>query len=342
MSQVKLNLPFKYPVDVVPAGMRKPTTRHFLEWCEVEVEAVSASEAPVAAKWQEYHKIKRVEYARALRHYNDGFYAPADEFSMKGILTLDNKEDATWITEETHPMISEETLRWIAASKLYGNEEAHPSDFRRQENNRRDEYFKSFKNNVDSHIFVDGDLWRRVYEPILTLSVFPVGSDDVARVSIQQFPDIDLLAKLEDQNAANFFRFSFAELEDLEDFIALRSRDYDANYFKREDKFSNLEIILPDVFRVDLCAKDCKSFAALLVEGANDLHKKQTSAIRAYADLKDACAAEMKSPSPEVSDKLMSALTAYAETDGDFHRGIASALVERHAMRPVSTIAHRI
>lgn len=342
MSFVKLKLPFKYPVDVVPAGMRKPTTRHFLEWCEVEVEAISSSEAPVAARWQEYHKIKRVEYARALRHYNDGFYAPADEFSMNGILTIGNKDDETWITKQTHPMISEETLRWIAGTRLYGNEETHPSDFRRQENNRRDEYFQSFKNHVDTHIFVDGELWRRVYEPILTLSVFPVGSDDVARVSIQQFPDIDLLAKLDNQNATNFFRFSFAELEDLDDFIALLSRGYDANYFKREDKFSNLEVLMPDVFRVDLCAKDCKSFASLLVDGAHDLHKKETAAIRAYADLKDACTLEKDNRSPDISDRLMTALAIYAETDGEFHKGIASALVERHAMRPVSSIAHKI
>jgi hypothetical protein len=128
----------------------------------------------------------------------------------------------------------------------------------------------------------------------------------------------------------------------LEDFIALRANDYDSNYFKREDKFSDLEVLLPDVFRVDLCAKDCKSFASLLVEGANDLHKKDTRTIRAYADLKDACSVEIDNPSPEISDRLMTALATYAETDGEFHRGIANALVERHAMRPVSIISHRI
>jgi hypothetical protein len=342
MNHVKLSLPFEYPVDVVPPGKRTPTTRRFTEWCEVEVEAVSTAEAPIAARWQEYHKIKRVEYARALRHYNDGFYAPADEFSMKGVLTVDNKDDPTWITGKTHPMISEELLNGIAATKLYGNPDAHPSDFRHQENNRRDEYFQSFKNHADSHIFVNGDLWRRAYEPILTVSVFPVGSHDVARVSVQQFQDIDLLAKLESQNAANFFRFSFAEIDALDDFIALRAKDYDADYFKREDKFSSLEVLLPDTFRVDLCAKDCKSFASLLVEGANNLHQKDTRAIRSYADLKDACAAEVENPSPEISDRFITAMAAYAETDGDFHKGIASALVERHAMRPVSIISHRI
>ncbi|TLX16323.1 hypothetical protein [Rhizobium sp. MHM7A] len=342
MTHVKMNLPFEYKADVVAPGKRTPTTRRFTEWCEVEIEAVSSAEAPIAARWQEYHKIKRVEYARALRHYNDGFYAPADEFSMRGVLTIDNKDDPAWFAEKTHPMISEELLNGIAAAKLYGDPKAHPSDFRHQENNRRDEYFRSFKNNVDRHIFVNGDLWQRVYEPILTVSIFPVGSNDVARVSIQQFQDIDLLAKLENQNAANFFRFSFAEIDALDDFIAVRAADYDPTYFQREDKFSSLEVLLPDAFRIDLCAKDCKSFASLLVEGAHNLHEKDTRAIRCYADLKDACAAEIQNPSPEISDRLITALAGYAEFDGDFHRGIAHALVERHAMRPVSSIGNRI
>jgi hypothetical protein len=342
MTHVKMNLPFEYKADVVAPGKRTPTTRRFTEWCDVEIESVSSAAAPVAARWQEYHKIKRVEYARAIRHYNSEFYAPADEFSMKGVLTVENKDDKSWITDKTHPMISDELLNGIAATKLYGDPDAHPSDFRHQEKNRRDEYFLSFMNNVDRHIFVNGDLWQRVYEPILTISIIPIGTNDVARVSIQQFQDVDLLAKLENQNAANFFRFSFSELDALDEFIALRANDYDAAYFQREDKYSSLEVLLPDAFRVDLCAKDCKSFAALLVEGAQNLHKQDTRTIRCYADLKDACAAEIRNPSPEISDTFITALAGYAEFDGDFHKGIAQGLIERHAMRPISTIGQRI
>lgn len=342
MTHVKMSLPFEYSADVVAPGKRTPTTRRFTEWCNVEIESISSADAPVAARWQEYHKIKRVEYARTIRHYNDGFYAPADEFSMKGVLTIDNKDDPAWITDMTHPMISGELLKGIAAAKLYGNPEAHPSDFRHQENNRRDISFERFKSNVDRHIFVNGDLWQRVFEPILTVSIFPSGTDDVARVSIQQFQDIDLLARLESQDPANFFRFSFSELDALDNFIALRSNNYDATYFRRENKYSSLEVLLPDAFRVDLCAKDCMSFAALLVESAHNLHKRDTGIIRCYADLKDAVAAEVLNPTPEISERFISTLAAYAECDGDFNKGIVQALIERHAMRPISSIGSKI
>lgn len=341
MSTTKLNLPFKYPVNVFLKGHRTSTTRHFVEWCDVEIECVSASEAPIAARWQEHHKIKGVEYARSLRYFNDSFYAPADELSMNGVLSVENKDDPSWITNKTHPIISEETMRWIAGTKLYGDTESHPSDFRRQENNRRDEYFQSFMDRVHDYIFVNGDLCRRVYEPILTVSIFPVDNNDVARVSVQQFQDIDLLAKLENQNAANFFRFSFAELEALDDFIALRATEYDSAYFQREDKYTSLEVLLPDVFRVDLCAKDCKSFGAMLISEVYELHKKDTRAIRCFADLKDACDAELQDPSPEITDQFITAMSNYAEFDGDFHKGIAHALVERHAMRPILSVGNK-
>lgn len=342
MTHVKMNLPFEYKADVVAPGKRNPTTRRFMEWCEVEIESVSASEAPIVARWQETHKIKRVEYARALRHYNDGFYAPADEFSMKGILSIDNKDDESWIAEKTHPMISDEMLENIAAAKRYGSAQQHPSDFRHQENNRRDEYFEWFMKDVNRHIFVNGDLWRRVYEPMLVLSIMPVGSHDIATVEIVQFEDIDVMAKLDSKDASNYFRFSFAELDALDDFIAIRAHDYDAAYFQRQDKFKSLEVVIPDVFRIDLCSKDCTAFAGLLVEATHELQKKDTQTIRRFADLKDAYNAEILSPSPETSDALMSALGNYSELAGEFYKGIGQALVERHAMRPISTIGLRI
>jgi hypothetical protein len=336
-----MTLPFKYPVDVTPPGKRTPTTRHFIEWCDVEIESVSSAEAPIAARWQEHHKIKRVDYARALRYFNEGFYAPADEFSMKGILTVENKDNPSWIADKTHPMISDETLDWIAATKLYGNQESHPSDFRREENNRRDEYYQSFMKRVNDHVFVNGDLWKRVEEPILTLSISPEGRNDVALVSIEQFQDVDSLARLHGQDAANFFRFSFTELEALDDFIALRATDYDVAYYQRRDKYSSLEVLIPDVFRIDLCAEDCKSFGALLVSDVHELHKKDTRVIRAFADLKDAYDTEIQAPSPDISDRFITAMSNYAEFDGDFHKGVANALVERHSMRPILSIGNK-
>lgn len=341
MTRVKMNLPFEYPADVVPAGKRNPSTRRFMEWCEVEIEAVSAAEAPIAARWQEIHKIKRVEYARAIRHYNDGFYAPADEFSMNGILTIENKDDEAWITDRKHPMIGNELLDSITAAKRYGSPQQHPSDFRHQENNRRDEYFEWFMKNVNRHIFVNGDLWRRVYEPILVLSFTPKGSNDVAVVKVEQFEDIDVMAKLDSQDASNYFRFSFAELDALDNFIAMRSQDYDAAYFHRQNLYSSLEVIIPDAFRIDLCSKDCTAFAGLLVQAAHDLQKQDTPTIRRYADLKDAYNAEILSPSPETSEALMTALGNYSDLAGDFYKGIGQALIERHAMRPISSIGFR-
>jgi hypothetical protein len=337
-----MKLPFEYKADVVPAGKRTPITRRFMEWCEVEIQSVSSAEAPIAARWQETHKIKRAEYARALRHYNDGFYAPADEFSMKGILSIENKDDESWITDRTHPMISDELLKSIAADKLYGGGEQHPSDFRHQQNNRREEYLDRFMKNVNRHIFIDGDLWARVYEPILVLSIMPIGSHDIAVIKIEQFEDVDLMARLDSKDASNYFRFSFAELDALEDFIALRSQEYDAAYFQRQDQFKSLEVLIPDAFRIDLCSKDCLAFAELLVSSAHELQKQDTNTIRRFADLKDAFDAEIQSPSPEASEALMSALGNYSERAGDFYNGISQALVERHAMRPISSIGLRI
>jgi hypothetical protein len=213
---MKIRLPFVYTAQVKIGRKTNAQPVDFLEHVEVDIPELTAAQAPVAVSW---YGDPRNEYQEA-RTFEGGFYVTADKAKRgPGTFPASALADPERLGEEiagsiahmlAYPITSKGEERYLNLLAYLKGDKKPPEekDVKEWTSSTRESATARAQDVAYGLVSIDGELWRRVSEPVLAVNV----EDDQVSLSVQvdgtrhgDFIDPSLGTKVGGHSKTRFF-----------------------------------------------------------------------------------------------------------------------------------------
>jgi hypothetical protein len=328
-----LKVPLRYQAEVLKPRCRNSEPMIFGEWLEVEVEEVSASDAPVAVRWiADASRHLRLTQASAdmrepvvkeTRWWEDSHYRP--------VFDVEDRAETNAFTRSTLieacangiplafalPMHNDHDIKAVVAGEL---RPIADFQFRKIENSTRDRAIADVTKRAADLLIINGEVWRKCAEPIYVVKqgvglIVHIPSDNEDWIDPER-------------------QFRIDRLDDAIDHF-----DIDERWIRHR-----ADVIFPDAIRFDdetpamICA--CRKVVDRF--RGTSLDKKPTEFLIAWAVLRDAVELAELGPTEDGMNELVAHLrnlVAVSESQHYHIKDMENSL-DRWSLRPLGDSEH--
>jgi hypothetical protein len=341
MERVEIRLPISYSAMVKHKGARNAVKEYFVDWTDVSIPSFVGAEAPVAARWVSTRLVDRDETVCERRYLDGRFWVPAQEkHPHQGDASLEALRSPTNAANGKSalliPIMGNDHMLPILKFIEEGETNGRPEDYREATDIRREEIVGRIEAHTRNYVFIDDVLWTPVNQPVLSLIHEPGLHTDWLTLCIVHPEN-----PYKRNNPDRVWNFNLNDLDAAIEFHDDRTADRvvrDENYYAFGQTFKDLEILIPEVFDLELDANNVVQFAAKLVEEAEDrLAKRSDEEILRFVVFRRAVRDYQAIPSDVTSDKLAEMIVTMAEDsrNSDFNLPVAMALRNKYDMRTI-------
>jgi hypothetical protein len=322
-------------------GARNAVKEYFVDWTEVSIPSFVGAEAPVAVRWVSNKRVDREETVCERRYLDGRFWVPAQEkHPHQGDAKLETLRSADLAVVGLNalliPIMGQDHMTPLAKFINKGESIGRPEDYRDASDIMRDKVISDIEAHSRNYVFIDEVLWSPIHQPVLSLVHEPGMHTDWLKLSITH-PENPYKRNSPDRE----WNFNLNDLDAAIEFHDDRTADRvvrDENYYAFGQTFKDLDILIPELFDLELDANNVVQFATCLVEEAEDrLAKRSDEEIMRFVALRRAVRDYRANPSDETSDKLAEMIVTMAEQsrNSDFNLPVATALKSKYDMRTI-------